>query len=341
MKSIDKEKINKAISAFEKKNSLSIKEYRTRSEEKTEEKKKLNNYIAESVFFDRISKWLEICDDSESIDEFLRLLSNYDYIEREKFEYGFEELTNQVIKETGIDFDKMLIVTVSSKHNCVSGGEKIRSAIDLLAKGIMKKDKIIYFDHERIKNDRKIDLVVFFDDVIGSGTTIYGAVEHFYYHNRWLKKKKIYICCLCGRNDKFKNKIRALKQLGLDVHGVLLYPLIQCYGSDLQTGNEELIYSYEERINSKENRLDDDAEDDCTMGFQKCKLLVSFFYETPNDTLSIFWRKTKISPEPVFMRMPRDKRDLSWFKSRKKELRNMAYRHFRAVKKRELRQEKR
>ncbi len=335
-----KDRINKAISKFETKNLLSIREYRTFDEDKTEDKKKLDNYIAESVFYDRINNWLKICNDSESIDEFLRLLSNYNYFTRERFEDGFEELAKRVIKRTRIDFDRIMIVTVSSKSNCVSGGDKIRAAIEVFAKGKMNKDKNIYLSHQKIKDDENVELVVFFDDVIGSGKTIYGAVEQFYFYNRWLDKKKVYICCLCGRDDKFKDKTKQLRHIGLDVQYLLLYPLKKCYASNPLTGNEALIRSYEQRINSTENRLANDSEGDCTMGFGECKLLVSFFYETPNDTLSIFWRKTKISPNPVFMRMPRDKRDLTWFKNRQNELRNMSYRYFRAAKKREMRSRK-
>ena len=47
--------------------------------------------------------------------------------------------------------------------------------------------------------------------------------------------------------------------------------------------------------------LDYDNEIESVLGFKKGQLLVSFYYNTPNNTLSSFWRPSKVS-QPLFIR---------------------------------------
>ena len=59
---------------------------------------------------------------------------------------------------------------------------------------------------------------------------------------------------------------------------------------------EKIIEKYEKEIGIE-------GEKDFTMGFGKCKILLSFFYNTPNNTLCSFWKRTDKNIPPF----PRDK----------------------------------
>ena len=50
-----------------------------------------------------------------------------------------------------------------------------------------------------------------------------------------------------------------------------------------------------------ENKYADDKEQDCIRGYDNSQLLLSFCYNTPNNTIAAFWRPSTISI-PLFKR---------------------------------------
>lgn len=65
------------------------------------------------------------------------------------------------------------------------------------------------------------------------------------------------------------------------------------------------------------------------MGFGRCKLLLAFHYETPNNTLCSFWKATDKN-HPVFVRSGYARPSVDDLKKRDKHMQKNAY-EFKAV----------
>lgn len=79
---------------------------------------------------------------------------------------------------------------------------------------------------------------------------------------------------------------------------------------------EKIIEKYEKEIAAEENVV---------MGFEGCRILLSFYYNTPNNTLCSFWKYTDKNIPPF----PRDKYKrptLEAIRQKKKKMVNNAYR---------------
>ena len=83
-----------------------------------------------------------------------------------------------------------------------------------------------------------------------------------------------------------------------------------------------------EKISNIEKIIEDYAIEDRDkkfyMGFEKNQLLVSFYYNTPNNTLSLFWRPTSISV-PLFARTSYKRPTIDECRKNKKKLMENAY----------------
>lgn len=326
--------IKDAINRFEAHNSIVISQYCHPNELKSlTDPRDQDSFIAESVFYDRIVNWIKICNDTETEKEFLRLLSVFDYFPSRRYINGFSLLINTILNKESTDLTQVLFITEASESHCKSGGDEVRGAVGLVCRGILSNNAIRAYSHDKISYNKNVKTVIFLDDITGSGQTMYGMVKSCVKKNPWIKNTKIWIACLCGRKRKIVDKAKELRKMGLDVEGDVLFSLNKCYTNSLEDiQRKTLVEPYEKRINDQNNLLSNDTEPDCTMGYKGNQLLVSFYYNTPNNTLSLFWRKTKISPDPLFVRFPKPRPNISWLSKRKKQVLNFAYRAFRVFK---------
>ena len=329
---VDEIEIRKAIEQFETYNNLSISQYCHPSDVTSlSDSRDQDPYLAD--FYNRIINWLQICCDIDAEREFLRLLSQFNYLPSRHYRNGFSILINKILENEKKELSQILFITEAAENNCKSGGDEVRSAVGLHSRGILGNDAIRAYSKDRIPFDERIQVVVFIDDITGSGKTIYRMVNSCVEKKPWLRDKRICIACLCGRQQKIKEKTKSLRKLGLDVEGYIGIPLHKCYGNSSEDNSRKTITEkYEKCINSPENWLANDTEKECFMGFEQNQLLVSFYYNTPNNTLSVFWRKTRVSPNPLFMRFPKPRPNLSWFAKRKKSFVRFAHSAFRIFK---------
>ena len=144
------------------------------------------------------------------------------------------------------------------------------------------------------------DAIVFVDDIIGSGSTIYKYIKSFVNAYPTVQNKKVYLSCICANESLLSNKIEEIeKDIVHFRKTVCAIFQKKCYTEQMISDNIDLIRELEELI---ERNSEDNETSPCVMGFREGQFLIAFFYNTPNNTLSLFWRKTEVSPYPLFIR---------------------------------------
>ncbi len=301
--------IDEAIDEFEKYNRLHINEYVSDSLDIDDDRKR-DNYIGKDVFKTRILEWLQSFGE-EDRKVFLELLKKYRYYTENKLRKVFINWV-KYIKDNYCneqDMQSVFFVTFPSKNGIQSGGDSIRSLFEISTIGMIKKDNFIadtQKNKERIVNEGKV--VVFFDDVVGTGTTMYGNIVRVYNELEMNKypEKKLVVALVCANEKVVNDKIKDLNKRGIGMDVLIYEKMEKCFRNDgdgifeknLAEEYREIVRKYEEEI--QKNNIDG-SDKNFILGFGKCEFLLSFFYNTPNNTLSNFWRPSKVSV-PLFIR---------------------------------------
>lgn len=322
-----KDDIKKAILEFENRNKIAIDNYYCKDRPKDKFALK-DNYIGKDIFLKRVNEWLEICSDDAERKYLLELLEEYLYFPQDRFNEEVERIINR-LKDEGIDIRKTLFVTFPSKNGVASGGDNISSALLLATMDVSVKENIIT-DVERATEDLldrivEYKYIVFLDDVIGSGTTLNTNIKKFFERFSFPSEVVFYIAYLCGREKKIREKIKQFKKYyKKQFRGVVLFPLKKSLFQNERKDRQQRI----EKISNIEKIIEDYAIEDRDkkfyMGFEKNQLLVSFYYNTPNNTLSLFWRPTSISV-PLFARTSYKRPTIDECRKNKKKLMENAY----------------
>ncbi len=298
--------VENAVDVFEKNNGFSISNYYCKKKPSGKFTISDKN-IGEDVFANRISEWLEICEDEVERKYLLELLGEYLYFPSDRFEQEFEVIT-QKLEYDGVDIEKTLFVTFPSKKGVASGGDKVASALMIAIMDSAEKENIIT-DVERANEDllnriTKYKYIVFVDDIIGSGKTLNTNITDFFGRFSFENDVVFYIACLCGREKKIKDKIKDYKKKYYnEFKYVVLHPVKRSLDQNEHKDKElrkKAICNIERKIEKNAIREADD-EKKYFCGFEENQLLVSFYYNTPNNTLSSFWLPTSISV-PLFTR---------------------------------------
>lgn len=164
-----------------------------------------------------------------------------------------------------------------------------------------------------------IKQIVFIDDIVGTGKTVtdyFETVKHLF------TEKKIILWVICI-TECAKQKI---EQYAKDNHinlDICAYKVEEKafeggYIFDVEEAgqNELIILDLEKRL------WQDKKTDEFILGKDKSQCLLSFYNDTPNNTLSSFWF-CSASWEPIFIRKKKQKP--KWLKDKKRERTNRNY----------------
>lgn len=317
--------IEKAILEFENRNEIQIDNYYCN--QRSQDKQK-DNYIGKDIFYGRIEEWLEICSNDIERKYLLELLEEYLYFPQDRFNKEIEQLIER-LKDEGIDIGKALFVTFPSKKGVASGGDNISVALTIATMGIVNKENIIT-DVERATEDLlkripKYKYIVFMDDVIGSGRTLNNNVKTFVDRFSFDKGVVFYITYLCGREKKIHKKIKQFsKWYKNEFREIVLFPMKKCLYESEKKDKEQRIKNVCNIERKIEKYAIEDRDKTFFMGFEKNQLLVSFYYNTPNNTLSLFWRPTSVSV-PLFIRSSYKRPTINDCRRNKQQLVKNAY----------------
>ncbi len=314
-----------SISKFEELNKIKLNNYMS-SNSSEESDKHIDNYIGEDIFQDRVYDWLELFEEKDR-PILLKLLENYRYFTENRIKRELYRIIKEIINDS--DPNDVYIITFPSKKGVASGGDNLRSALICSLLGEFKKENII---HDTEKNIDKVinnaKKIIFLDDIVGSGTTLYGNVKECVKNFQLDKNRhiKLHVVIIYGRKDKIEKKIRDLKKIGIDIDYRLIVIGEKCFdkanifSQQESQKNKEIVKTYEKII----EEYGDKEDKGYVLGFQENQFLVSLYYGTPNNTLSNFWKPSEMSV-PLFIRSSYIRPNISDIKKRKENNAENAY----------------
>ena len=209
--------ITEAIEKFEMHNEIKISNYYFKTGKFNSALIK-DSFIGSDIFENNIKEWLEICENEQDRHYLLLLLSHFDYFPENRYNFEISRLVDK-LKERLMTIEKTIFVIFMSKKGTASGGDNVSAALKLATMGEVRKEYIIT-DVERASDDLKLNLcqvssIVFIDDIIGSGKTLYSNIDNFMsrFKDDIGECTDLIIASLCGREKKIKRKIRQLEKL--------------------------------------------------------------------------------------------------------------------------------
>lgn len=308
---LNKEKNKRVIESvdqFYKFNHINSEKYASDQMEAYRENKTYDAQIARADLEEKVGCWIERFNESER-EYFFSLFENYNYISENEYKHRIWQLSEAIyeeLEEKQIAREEVLFVTVPSPKGVSCGGDQLRSHL-LCANLDWGMDKnLIIADIEKMNpgllGGKKA--IVFIDDILGTGFSIRETIENFaeYCGEKNLDDYLIYVTGILITK-------RAVRYLSKKVRKTKVFQLQGEKNSikNCMTGGyifkEEEKRKIEKIIEKYEKEIGIEGEKDFTMGFGKCKILLSFFYNTPNNTLCSFWKCTDKNIPPF----PRDK----------------------------------
>ena len=302
-------KREEALRSFQKINNVNIEEYRSSLVASRRENKIFDPYIGYDTFEKNVDCWIENFDDQDTM---YSLLANYTYIVRDLYIDNLYNVVQRIVENTGGNekiLENTFFVTFPSSKGIKSGGDNIRAELPLLVMEYMRKDQFIedhnkYFaksSHQRF-SDKSIynaECIVFFDDILGSGETAIKNIKSFMEKYKTEKQVRFFLVAMYSEVSVKQKIEQKLKEEGYAVDLIVLNDLYKCMSPDYIFTREEisekekLIRSYEEIVAGDNKKV--------VMGYDESQLLISFYYNTPNNTLCCFYKPTKVN-FPLFVR---------------------------------------
>ncbi len=246
--------------------------------------------------------WLEEVDQEHHM-YFLMLLKYFQYFDRKKIHDGFLEVYERY-KLYEPEWEKTIYAPISPKIPIYNGTNEFFHIFREVCKKEVKKTFVASQFRDFLKTFRisSISNYVLIDDIIGTGSTLKDFIEPLIRENpEKFEGKKIYILCLVA-HPKGLDKIEELKQeLKIDISCIYTYKLKKAFEND-EIFKEEVERKQAKKIlNMYEKRIAKRKID--VMGYKNSQGLVAFFYNTPNNTLSVFWeQEAKVKWNPLFPR---------------------------------------
>lgn len=327
-------KIRQVIKKFEKNNNLIISNY-VSNNNYYEHNKFYDNYIGSDIFKKNIENWINsFTDNDKSI--FYKLLMNYKYFTENSLKEILFSMINEITNSVK-NFDKVYFITFPSKDGIKSGGDDIRSLLGLVGLNSIQKDKIIsnveYKKKEIIEN---AEAIVILEDIVGSGLTLYSNINNIIdiLELKDNKNIKIYLRLIAGRERKVKEKVSQLeKKNNIKIDYSIYFKCKKCFDEMhiFDNNNQKyksIVEKYEEQID-KTKRGEKKSN---VLGFMANQFLISFVYNTPNNTLCNFWEPSE-NNSPLFIRTSYKRPNINDIKNAKKRNTKKAYILGRIIKK--------
>lgn len=319
--------IEEAITEFYENNQINPDLYISDENEAYLQNKECDYLIGKDIFSSHVNEWLQSFS-SADINIFLNLLGNYTYVTRREYRHKISLLSDSTfatLKALNIPFSDTIFITIPSPNGLKSGGDEIRSYLNSvnICRGI--KNNQIICSQELVSPDIFKDktTIIFIDDLIGSGKTIKASIKNLltYFQNNNIDSSlfKIFFAGIFVNKSASKNITKYFNNLNVTVKPIYMeLPKKLLKGNIIFDSKEfaqviSVIKKYEDLIDSFQFNT---TSKTYSMGFDKCKLTVSFYYNTPNNTLCNFWEYSDIHT-PLFERRSQFRPSINDLKNRK------------------------
>lgn len=297
--------------------------------------------ISLSTLQENVGKWIYEFDEEDK-EYFLRLLGNFTYITKEALAYRVYCLCQALFKEleeNGIDKTQILFVVRESPGGIKSGADDmVVNLWQANREDLVKEQIVTSMSKVAEETVNKAQGIIFIDDILGTGFTMREQMEEFFEKFKNIEKdsQTFYFTGLLATKHAIKYIQRYTKNLGLEIKPFFTQEQMirsafkgdYIFGHEIVKEVEKIVEKYEDAISAYENN---DPEKTFSMGFGRCKLLLAFHYETPNNTLCSFWKATDKN-HPVFARSGYVELTVNDLKKQRKHMQKNAYK-FKSVNK--------
>lgn len=232
-------------------------------------------------FSGKLGRFVSQLQDNNELGEILiELVKHYNYYTRKQIEIILQDIYNQ------IQFD-LKLNRKETIYSRIEDDSKIDSSNNLLEEFKIINEIPNSYSHAIEKLDinqfNDITNVIFIDDIIGSGKTI----EKFLKKNKTkLTKVNIYIFCIeiLEEGKKFLEDYINKEQLSCTIIPVNIHSRafnnVNIF-NQYRTEKEQKLRQFEETLFGSNRKF--------VMGFENSQAIVSFYRDTPNNTLGSFW----------------------------------------------------
>lgn len=278
----------------------------------------------------QVDLWLSGID-AQDHDTFLELLSKYTYLTRAQCRRRYQEILdmlNQRLEDEGITLDETLFITMEAGGASASGGENVRA--DLRGHDLRRfsKKQLIAAQSKLEEADiRGYRAVVFLDDIVGSGKTMWKAIASFCAgFQTSLSQKRLFLACILPRERGIKHLLKSCRRGRITVEPLYKEEWLQGPAFEKNSAHYQTLSPYEKMIGTYMMCMMRNGKT-FFMGFEQNRLLASFYYNTPNNTLCTFWRAvpTNLPPFPRDGDQALSRPDIDKLKMRKKQMQKGAY----------------
>ncbi len=247
----------------------------------------------------QVDQWLSGIQENDR-EMFLTLLSRYTYLRQAECRGRYHDILvmlGERLAAAGLGLNEALFVTVEAGGACASGGDNVRA--DILSRNLRyltKKQVVAILSRMEAQDLKPYRAVVFVDDIVGTGFSLWKAIRTF--HERFqAADQKLFFACIAPREKGISHIQKNCKKNGIDIEPLFKQEWILKEAVERDTAAYSRLEPYERQVGEYL------TEEGITffMGFRQSKLSVSFYYNTPNNTLCTFWRLGK-DMRPLFYR---------------------------------------
>lgn len=247
----------------------------------------------------KLDDWLFNIDSADQ-SVFLETFSRYTYITQIECQMRFAvliEMLEEELRKYSINLNEVIYVTVESSSGIKSGGDNVRSDMQIYNFNKIDNEQILAaqskFSKEQLNG---IKAVVFVDDIIGTGKTIWSNFYNFCseYNLNGNSLPKLYCMCLSPTEKALKHLNKNFKKYKFKVNIIYKEEWLSSKAFAGDSEEYKIVDKYEKAIDD----FFTESERSYRMGFEKSCLLISLYYNTPNNTVSCFWRPTDFNKPP-------------------------------------------
>lgn len=237
----------------------------------------------------KVTEWLGQIEEKD-IKYFIQLLTLFRYYDRIKIRQCFIKLFCTFAHKAN-NFNT-IYMPITSKNGIINGATELINIFQRanhISKEVMPIQPNDYYANRNLNN---VENIVFIDDIIGSGTTVKYFFEHLIKnYPKLIKKKKIFILSLVATQKGIDRICKFCDEKKIDVNFIFNYKLEKAFVPNNVFKDEKLANEAKKVIRKYEKRVATDPI--YILGYKKSELLVSFYYNTPNNTLCTFWCTNK------------------------------------------------
>lgn len=241
-----------------------------------------------SDFAERSERWLSCVNNDSEKKIFLELLSNFNYYSQIKMSAKLRFLY-QKIQEKVENYEYTMYLPLPSERGRINNSYEVLSLFRRSNK--INKDLCIP-ELERVITSKwfpNIKNIIFIDDAIGTGKTTEKSVAYVKKRFSKIFDKKVYLAVIEANQA---GEIYLGKSI-LDIEVICLDVRPKAFSegyifSDLELNRaKNIVAQYELLVNN------DNIDSDYYFGYEDSQALLAFYYDTPNNTLSTFWKQDR------------------------------------------------